>query len=99
MADTVNDELNRLGRQITEDARKFALPNRKTGALNNSFKFNYSYTTINKFKLNISEMYYGKYLNKKTHYMDRAIQQNLQKGIDSIVEVMLHEIYVPVIFK
>lgn len=96
---TVNDELNNLGRQITEDARKFALPNRKSGALNNSFKFNYSYTTKDKFKLNISEQYYGKYLNKKTHYMDRAIQQNLQLGIDKICEVILHELFVPVIYK
>lgn len=93
---TVKDELDIIGRKITADARKGALKNKKTGALDRSFKYENSFISNDNFQLVINEKYYGEYLNKKTKYMDKAISSNLDKGIDSIVNIIAGEILNPI---
>ena len=88
---TVREELDELGRKITADAKQGALKNKKTGALDKSFSYEYSFINDNQFSLVINQKYYGKYLNNKTHYMDKAIENNISKGISSIVEVLADE--------
>ena len=94
----IEDELDRLGKAIVNDARRLALPNKKTGTLDRSFSYDYSYINNNKFTIVISEMFYGKYLNNKTHYMDRAISQNI-KNIDTIIDIMIDEMLDKIINK
>lgn len=89
---TVRDELDRLGKSIVKDAKKNASKNKKTGRLERSLKYKTTNTGDEKFSVVIEEMYYGKYLNKKTDYMDKAIDANLDDGIESIVDVLTDEI-------
>ena len=100
---SVQDELNNIGKKITADAKKNALPNKKTGALDKSFKYESSFISNDNFQLVINQKYYGVYLNsgngrgfEGTHYMDRAIASNLPKGIDSIVNIIVGEILNPI---
>lgn len=93
---SLQDELNNIGKNITNDARKGALKNKKTGALDKSFKYESSFISNDTFQLVINEKYYGEYLNKKTKYMDKAISSNLDKGIDSIVNIIVGEILNPI---
>jgi hypothetical protein len=88
---TVKDELDKLGKDITADAKKNALPNKKTGQLDKSFSYDYTFINDEKFSLVINEKFYGKFLNNKTKYMDKAVEKNLTKGSDSIIDVMAGE--------
>lgn len=89
---SVQDELNKLGRDIINDAKKNAAKNKKTGTLERSLNYNTAITNDDKFALVLEEVYYGKYLNNKTEFMDKAISRNLDRGIDSIVEVQINEL-------
>lgn len=89
---SVERELDKLGRNIARDAKKYARPNKKTGRLDKSIKYLVNDLGDEKFELTLSQMDYGKYLNAKTNYLDRAIDDNLDKGIDSIVEVQIEEL-------
>lgn len=96
---SVKDELDNLGRRIAADAKKNALPNKKTGALDRSIKYETTFISNEKFQIVIDEKYYGTYLNsgtrrgiKGTHYMDRAIEKNIIKGTDDIINTIAGEI-------
>lgn len=89
---SVQDELNKLGRDIIKDAKSYARPNKKTGTLDKSLTYNTSIINDDKFSLLLQEVYYGEFLNNKTGFMDRAIDRNIDKGIDSIVDVQIDEI-------
>lgn len=94
----IQDELDKLGKTITSDAKRLALPNKKTGKLDKSFKYNYTFVNNEKFTIVISEMDYGKYLNAKTHYMDKAIDKNV-KNISPIINIMIDEMLNKIIDK
>lgn len=87
---TVQDELDRLGKDIIDDAKKNAKPNKKTGKLESSLNYKTSYINDDKFTLELEEVYYGQFLNNKTGFMDKAIDKNINKGIDSIVDTFLN---------
>lgn len=87
---TVQDELDKLGKDIIDDAKKNAKPNKKTGKLESSLNYKTSYINDDKFTLELEEVYYGQFLNNKTGFMDNAISKNLNKGIDSIVDTFLN---------
>lgn len=89
---SVQRELDRLGRRIIEDAKSYARPNRKTGQLERSLNYDTVLTNDDNFTLVLEEVYYGKFLNNKTEFMDKAIDRNLDRGIDSIVEVQIDEL-------
>lgn len=99
---TVKDELNNLGKAIVKDAKSNVRPNKRTGALENSISFETAFIADDKFVLTINEKYYGKFLNsgtknfKGTKYMDKAVEKNLDKGIDSIIEILTGEILNPI---
>lgn len=93
---SVKDELNKLGAKIASDARKNAAPNKKSGQLDKSIKYETSIISNDKFQIIVSEKEYGKYLNNKTGYMDKAIKDNLDKGIDSIMNVITGNILNPI---
>lgn len=94
---TVNQELDKLGRQIVADAKAYPVPV-DTGALKNSLKYQFQFMSENSFRLVISEMYYGKYVNDGTYkmparpYMTTAINKNVGPSIQSIVEVAIGEL-------
>lgn len=88
---TVKDEIDELGKKITAEARKNALPNKNTGALDRSFSYEYAFLNDEKFNIVIFEKYYGKYLNDKTHYMDKAVAKYLNRGVEEITNVMADE--------
>lgn len=88
---SVKKELDRLGRNIIKDAKKNAAKNKKTGTLERSLNYDTVITNDDTFTLVIEEVHYGKYLNNKTEYMDRAIERNLDKGIESIITVQIDE--------
>ena len=89
---SVQRELDRLGRRIIEDAKSYARPNKKTGRLERSLKYDTVLTNDDNFTLVLEEVYYGKYLNNKTEFMDKAIARNLERGIDSIVDIQINEL-------
>lgn len=95
---SVKDELDELGKNIAKDAKKNALPNKKTGKLDRSIKYDYTFISNEKFQLVINEIYYGKYLNsghdsfKGTQYMDKAIDKNLNNGVNSITNAIVGDI-------
>lgn len=88
----VRRELDRLGRNIIKDAKKNARPNRKTGTLDRSLNYDTVITNDDTFTLVLEEVHYGKYLNNKTEYMNRAIEKNIESGISSIIDVLIDEI-------
>lgn len=88
----IRSELKELGRKIANDAKRNALPNKRTGTLDRSIEYDYSYINGNKFSVIIREVYYGKYLNDKTSYLDRAISKNLDRGIEDIIDVQINEL-------
>ena len=93
---TVKQELDNLGKKITADAKKNALPNKKTGNLDKSFSYETVFLSDEKFNLVINEKFYGQFLNKKTGYMDKAIEKNIDKGIEDIINTITGEILNPI---
>lgn len=89
---SVQKELDRLGKAIVKDAIKLAKPNKKTGTLEKSLDYDTTYINNDKFSITIEEVHYGKYLNDKTNYMDKAIDKNIESGISSIIEVQIDEL-------
>lgn len=89
---SVQRELDRLGRRIIEDAKTYARPNKKTGRLDSSLRYDTTTTGDDRFTLILEEVYYGKYLNNKTGFMDRAIDKNINDGIDSIIDIMIDDL-------
>lgn len=93
---SVNEELNKLGRDIVTDA-KATVPV-DTGALKNSIKYEYNFISLDKFNLVIEEKYYGVFVDKGTNrqraqpYMTNAIKKNLPKGTESIINTITGEI-------
>lgn len=88
MASSVKKELDKLGKDLVKEIRKNALPNKKTGQLDASIEYQYTYINDDKFSIIITQMYYGEYLNNKTHYFDRAINRIVPKNIDDIIDVL-----------
>lgn len=89
---SVQKELDRLGKAIVKDVIKFAKPNKKTGQLEKSLDYDTTIINGDKFSITIEEVHYGKYLNEKTNYMDKAIDSNISEGIQSIIEVQIDEL-------
>ncbi len=99
---SVKNELDKLGNNIAKDAKQNALPNKKTGALDRSIKYETTFISNDKFQIVINEKFYGQFLNsghgsfKGTKYMDKAITKNLPKGIDNIVNTIIGDIMNPI---
>lgn len=89
---SVQRELDKLGRAIINDAKKNASKNKKTGTLERSLSYDTVITNDDNFTLVLEEVYYGKFLNNKTEFMDKAIDRNLDRGIDSIIEIQIDEL-------
>lgn len=95
---TVQDDLDNLGKSIANDAKKNALPNKKTGKLDRSIKYQTSFISNDKFQIVINEKSYGKWLNDGhgsfagTLYMDKAVKSNIDKGINNIINTITGDI-------
>ena len=93
---TVKQELDRLGKAIVADATK-TVPV-LTGALKASLKYNTNFISNDEFQIVINEKYYGEFVDQGTRYqkanpfMSNAINNNLPKGIDSIINVITGDI-------
>lgn len=96
MANSIQQELDNLGKNIVKDAKAGALPNKKTGQLDRSFNYEYTFSSNDKFNIVINQKYYGEYLNNKTHYMDNAIKNNLPNGVEDIINTIIGEIMNPI---
>jgi len=99
---TVQDELDNLGKSIASDAKRNALPNKKTGQLDRSIKYDSTFISNDKFQIVITEKSYGKWLNdghgsfQGTLYMDKAVKSNIDKGINNIVNTIVGDILNPI---
>ena len=97
MKGDIKRELDELGKNIVKDAKKNALPNKDTGKLDRSISYETSFISEDKFNIAINYVYYGDFLNKgtskmkATRFLDKAVEKNLEKGLDSIIEVMAGE--------
>lgn len=89
---SIKKELDRLGRNIIDDAKKNASKNKKTGTLERSLNYDTDMINDDNFTLILEEVHYGKYLNNKTEFMNKAISKNLDRGINSIVDVQINKI-------
>lgn len=89
VANNLSLELENLGGKIVRDARRNALENKRTGKLDNSLRASHNIESIDSFSVTIEEKYYGEYLNRKTGFMDRAINSNLPRGLDKITDVII----------
>lgn len=83
---SLKKELDSLGRRIIDDAKKYAAPNKDTGNLDRSLNYEVKIISMDSYTINLNEAYYGKYLNNRTEYMDKAIRRNIDRGIDDVVE-------------
>lgn len=90
--EVIRKQLDNLGRRIIDDARKYAAPNKNTGKLDRSLNYTVDMSNIATFTINLNEAYYGKYLNNKTEFMDKAIRKNLDRGINNIVDSIVDDI-------
>lgn len=84
---SLNSELNKMGASIVKDAIKNAKPNKKTGRLERSIGY-----TVNGNTVSISEESYGKYLNNQTKFMDKAVNNNIDKGANAIANAVADDI-------
>lgn len=89
---SVESELNKLAKKINDDARKNALPNKKTGRLDNSLNAKVKIVDDNHMIIQIEEKDYGVYLNNKTHFMDKAIEKNLNNNINPLLQSMVDDL-------
>ena len=89
---SIKNELDRLGKDIVKEARKNASKNKKTGKLDRSIDYKVDDSNLDEIKLTIEEAYYGKFLNDKTNYMDKAIESGISKHLDNIVDALIDEI-------
>lgn len=85
---SVQRELDKLSKKINADARKNALPNKKTGALDRSFKASAKVIDEDNMIIQIEEKHYGIYLNNKTQFMDEAIEKNLKNNMSPLLQSM-----------
>ena len=92
-------ELDNIGGKIVRDAKRNALPNKRTGKLDRSFKASTEFNSIDDFSITISEQHYGVYLNAKTQFMDKAIRDNIDNGINKIVDTLANSIVDAIIKK
>ena len=67
MSNNVQQELNKLGKNIVKDAKAGALPNKKTGQLDRSFNYEYTFSSNDKFNIVINQKYYGEYSRDITY--------------------------------
>lgn len=89
---SIQKKVEDLGKDIVKEARKNASKNKKTGKLDRSIDYNVNITNLDEIKLTIEEAYYGKFLNDKTNYMDKAIETSLNRHLDDIVDEITDDI-------
>lgn len=86
---SVKQQLDILGKDIVTEAKRIVKSEHyDTGQLYRSLKYKTVYINDNKFSLVIEEIYYGQYVNNmkpQPGFMDRAIENNIDSGIDDIV--------------
>jgi len=88
---SVSSELNKLGQSIVKDAIKNAKPNRKTGRLEKSITYTVTGSDANA-TISVSEESYGEFLNNKTKFMDKAVNNNIDKGANAIANAVADDI-------
>lgn len=92
---TVTQQLKILGNNITKDAKKIVKSKHyDTGQLYHSIKSSIDWTSPNKFTIVISQIYYGQYVEKMDNpgYMEEAIEENIDQGIEDIINVQVDSI-------
>lgn len=90
---SLNKELDRFGRRLQVKMKAYALPNKDTGRLDKSILYTTSSVGREKFKLEVFSMYYGKYLNARTHFFDRAFNDTFEPAIRDMINVQSREIF------
>lgn len=86
---SIESELDKIGKNIVKDAKANVAKNKDTGSLQASIRYKTNFIDDDKFNIVIEENDYGKFLNAKTHYMDKAIEKNIKNNeLDSIVNII-----------
>lgn len=88
---SVKNEINKLGAAIVKDAINNAKPNKKTGRLERSISYSVTGSDENA-TISISEETYGKFLNNQTKFMDKAVNNNIDKGAKAIANAVADDI-------
>lgn len=88
---SVKKILKQYGAKIVWDLRKGARPNKKTGTLDKSISYKVSGKGT-KNQLLISQVYYGKYLNAHTGYIDKVANKRLEELADKVAEAYVEDI-------
>lgn len=92
----IKNDLNELGNNIIKDA-KANVPVR-SGALKKSLSFKTNINSDDSFKITISELSYGKYVNSGTRkqkaqpFLTNAVEQNLPEGIQEITKTITQDV-------
>lgn len=89
---SIRKKLDSLGKDIVKEAKKNAKPNKKTGKLDRSIDYDVNIRSLDDLTVTIEEVHYGKYLNDKTNYMDKAISTSLDRHLDDIVDELIDDI-------
>lgn len=89
----LRDILNKIGKDIINKARKNLRKNRDTGKLERSLDYKVK-GSGDHYQIIITQLDYGKYLNDKTKYMDKAIDDSLDldKITDEIIDDILKDL-------
>lgn len=90
---SVERTLKTYGRKIVWDLRKGARPNKKTGTLDKSISWKVDGRGKNKASLKISQVFYGKYLNAHTQYMDKVFDKRIPELTSEIIDDFTKDLF------
>lgn len=81
----INQKLHNQSKQFAKSLKKYALPNKDTGYLDYTIKSNgYDNKGNDTYAIKAEAVFYAKYLNAKTNFIDRAISDVLPSMIYDI---------------
>lgn len=88
--DELNQALENLGRNITTAAKNTVTV--KSGDLSDSINYSIQVQSDANFSVIIEELAYGEFINNRTGFMDRAIDSNLDTGVQEIEDAIITNI-------
>lgn len=80
----IRQDLNKFGNSFIKEARRKLRRHYKTGQLNDSFKFKINRRGTLNYNLQVTNVYYGKYLLDKTDWIEPSLDKTLPQLIDDI---------------
>ena len=82
----MNSTLHNQSKKLEKALKKYALPNKDTGYLDTSIKSAGYENNGDSFKIKCEAVYYAKYLNGRTDFINKAIDEVLPAVLNDIVK-------------